>query len=80
MLNKQFNKKNISSFLAMFLLFLWGLTLYYKSLPALWNAWQSHEYGHGLLLPFISILLTISAETLDANIEKAINIFKILPI
>ncbi len=35
---------------------IWGWALYYNSLPALWSAWQTQEFGHGILLPFIAMI------------------------
>jgi len=42
-----------------FLFIIWGLSLYSASLRDLWHQWQTQEYGHGLLLPFISVWWSI---------------------
>lgn len=35
---------------------IWGIILYSDSFSTLWHQWQTLEYGHGLMLPLISIL------------------------
>ncbi|MGE4351175.1 MAG: archaeosortase/exosortase family protein, partial [Bdellovibrionales bacterium] len=42
-------------------LFIFNLLLvglcFAPSLPALWDAWQTEEYSHGLLIPFLAVLI-----------------------
>lgn len=41
-------------------IFLIWLSVYYiNSYPHLWNAWQTDEYSHGVILPFISVFWSI---------------------
>ncbi len=51
--------KRFIPFIWVCLLVIWGGFLYSTSLPDLWTQWQTQEYGHGLLLPFISAVWAI---------------------
>ena len=53
-----------------FIFSIWGAALYTDTFANLWHFWQTPEYGHGLLLPVISVvwaLFLLQKEELNFN-------------